>query len=250
MTLSLKLLFAGALYLFGHLMRAGRLAILCLDDRKAMRRIVSVHLVTLWPSAIIPFKLGEAARLLGFIAVTKSRWIGCAIWLVERACDAVALILLISGLLVLGPTDIESKLLLGSLLLFVLLVVGGGWTLREVIPYLYDDLLLRSRSSGGVAGLRLVIQVRSAADQIANMLIGRVGLIILISFAIWACELAAVSLLISGSDLAAQIATQFSERLLHSTSGETLKEPILIGLTVVGAFSLAALVFARRRKNA
>lgn len=60
------------LYLLSHIFRIIRLAIITLDDRQKIISLATIHILTSLPVLLIPFKLGEIIRLIGFFYVFRS----------------------------------------------------------------------------------------------------------------------------------------------------------------------------------
>lgn len=237
---------AATLYLTSQLLRVVRIAVLSLSDRRSMRRLVSWHLLTLWFGALLPFKLGELLRCGGFVALAQPRWSGAAIWAIERAADAITLLFLIGLLAILTPLGFEARPLVGGLLLFSFLVVGGGWTIRETLPFLHDDMLLRSRTRRGLLALRGVIALQNISNQVTAMISGRVGLVLLLSVGIWFCELTSLIFLVSEADLFRDIGIRFRETVLGGGSGEATRSWVRVALSLVGASAVAVLFFSAR----
>ncbi len=238
-----------AFYLASQLLRAARIAMLCLDDRTMMRRLVAVHLVTLLPGAILPFKSGEVLRVGGFVLAAPNRMAGALVWIIERTADSITLASLLVVLTVLAPAEAEMRLLIIILFLFAFSVIGSGLAIREVVPFLHDDLLLRSRSAMGLKALRLVIASRSLVASAQAMLKGRVSLLVLLSVTIWMLELACVAVLLDRASLAHEIGDAFSQAVISGYENDPKRLFVLSSLTVAGVILCLVLVVVKRRDH-
>ena len=238
-----------AFYLASQLLRAVRIAMLCLDDRTMMRRLVAVHLVTLLPGAILPFKSGELLRVAGFVAAAPNRLAGGLVWIIERTADSITLASLLVALTVLGPAESEMRLLIITLFLFAFSALGSGLAIREIVPFLHDDLLLRSRSENGLKALKLVIASRSLVASAETMLKGRVSLLVLLSVMIWMLELACVAVLLDSASLAHEIGDAFSRAVISGYENDNKRLFVLGSLTGAGVILSLVLVIAKRRNH-
>jgi hypothetical protein len=238
-----------AFYLASQLLRAARIAMLCLDDRTMMRRLVAVHLVTLMPGAILPLKSGELLRAAGFVLMAPNRVAGALVWIIERTADSITLAILLVVLTALGPAEPEMRLLIITLFLFAFSVLGSGLAIREIVPFLHDDLLLRSRSPNGLKALRLVIASRSLVASAQTMLKGRVSLLVLLSVMIWILELACVAVLLDSTSLTREIGDAFSQALISGYESDQKRLLILGFLTGVGVILSLVLVIMKRRTH-
>lgn len=235
-------------YLASQLLRAVRIAMLCLDDRAMMRRLIAVHLITLLPGAVLPYKSGELLRVGGFILTAPNHMAGALVWIIERTADSITLASLLVVLTVLGPAEAEMRLLIITLFLFAFSVLGSGLAIREVVPFLHDDLLLRSRSVNGLKALKLVIASRSLVSSAQTMLKGRVSLLVLLSVTIWMLELACVAVLLDSTSLAQEIGDAFSQAVISGYENDPKRLFVLSSLTVAGLI-LGLVLFVVKRRN-
>ncbi|MDP3737443.1 MAG: hypothetical protein Q8R02_08635 [Hyphomonadaceae bacterium] len=205
---------------------------------------MAAHCLTVWASAIIPFKIGEIPRLAGFSIAVKSPFGGGGIWLIERLSDAVALVILVIGLSLFLPVAREAIVTLSITGGFISACALGGWILVEIIPFLRNHLVLRSRTPKGLFALKVVHQVELAMAQVRRLLTGRFSLTLLISLLIWSLEFMAVifwgSTAGAGADLIAVLLSDQREALAQRT-------PVFAAFTLIGVAILGGVVMKRWR---
>lgn len=245
-----ELLAAGAIYLAANVLRVLRIAILCMQDRSTMRRLVSVHMLLLWPNSILPFKALELVRLAGFVALAKSHVEGGAIWLIERASDAIALLLLTAWLSFLVVPPEQLRLLQLLLIVFLFFAVSSAFAIKTILPYFYDDLLLRSRSKHGLAGFWIVCRLQEYSRIVEALLKGRALAVLLLAIFIWGLELIAISIVFGSSNIESVVS-----RLIESLSQpdariREFQEPVQVFLFVLVIAGISLFSIRRLRSNA
>jgi hypothetical protein len=247
MQTALLSLLALVCYFGAHSFRCVRLYILSLGQRKHGARLVAAHCATVWANAIIPFKLGEFLRLATLSVAVKSPFSGGGIWLIERLSDAIAIIVLVLALSPAFPLVRDSMVALWLAAGFIGAIAFGAWMLMEAIPYLRDDLVLRSRSRKGMVALRLVHQLDLAMRQAKQLLVGRFSLTLLVGLMIWSLEFAAIALWSAGSGEQRSLLS-----VLLSTSGSEAtaqRLPVFIGFSIIGVVIFAGIVFRLRQQR-
>lgn len=238
---------AALLYLCAQVLRLIRIAFLCLDDRALLNRLIIVHLMTLLPGTLIPFKGGEILRLSGFVLASSTRWSGGLVWAIERTLDAATLVFLLICLALVGPSDPGMRILIAALLVFAFGAVSTALALRELAPFLHSDLLLRSRTRHGLVVLRSVLGLRKMIARAGAMLRGRISLLILLSSVIWSLELGSIALILDGSTTIVEIGPALSDALVSGGANAGLKVWMLFGLTGVGVVAVAIWAVFRKR---
>lgn len=227
------LLLAGAIALYAgsHGVRMLRLGLLTLDQRDKALALASAHALTSFPSALIPFKIGEILRLASFRHVYGQWGKALAVWLAERFGDILVLAACILALYVLDVRLPES--MRWVFLLFVLASVFGLLCLFAVATtfvYLNRHLVLASHSTHGLRLLRASHAVRHLELSIQRSVEGRMSGLLLLSILVWALEIAAFALFAHRfADSAPDAGAMFASGLLASLPG---------GAASSGAFGL------------
>jgi hypothetical protein len=183
------------LYLFSHVLRMFRLALLTLDERHKVFPLVAAHTLTAFPSSFLPFKLGEFLRLGAFLHVYDRRQKAMAVWLAERFGDVLVITAFILGLYLFNvsvPPAMRTVFFLFTLAsIFGLL---GLFAVAKIFVYLNRHLVLTSHTPRGLALLRASHVLRSLETTIYKSVEGRLSGFLLLSILIWLVEILALSL--------------------------------------------------------
>jgi hypothetical protein len=239
------LLLAGAiaLYIGSHGVRMLRLGLLTLDQRDKALALVCAHALTAFPSALIPFKIGEILRLAAFRHVFGQWGKALAVWLAERFGDVLVLAACILALYLLDVRLPES--MRWVFLLFVLTSVFGLLGLFAVATtfvYLNRHLVLASHSTRGLRLLRASHAVRHLELNIQRSVEGRMSGLLLLSILTWALEIAAFALFAHRfADNAPDAGAMFASGLLASLPGGAAGAG---AFGMIQTFALAALTLA------
>ena len=219
----LSILGACALYLFSHLFRMLRLALLTLDDRHRALPLIFAHALTAFPSSLLPFKIGEILRLASFYHVYGYRQKALAVWLIERFGDLVVLAILMIGLMLFQqdvsgiPQGFLSLVVLGlSLGLLCLL------SLSKILHYLSRHLVLTGQKRRDLALLRASDALFRIELDIHRSITGRWAGFLVLSAFIWAMEILAFA--------------QFLKIVQHEDAhlGAMFSDAFLTGLSLSG----------------
>lgn len=215
------LLGAIMLYASSHAVRMLRLVLLTLDWRDKAVPLACAHALTAFPSAILPFKLGEVLRLIAFCHVFEQRRKAFAVWLSERFAD---MIVIAAGILTLKLLDVPlPEPMRWVLLLFVLASVFGLLGLFAVATtfvYLNRHLVLASHSRRGLFLLKTSHALRHLELAIVRSVEGRMSGLLLLSIVIWALEIAAFALFTQRlATTAPDLGAMFASGLLASLPG-------------------------------
>jgi hypothetical protein len=218
-----RLLAASAVYMLGHAFRFLRLALLIHKPSIRLRRVMQVHFFTAGLGVLLPFKLSELVRVREVGVVTGSLRTGLlAVWL-ERTLDAAVLAVLIGVVALEVPDAIE---LVTPLLIVVCAFVAITVVLITVVPANIREAMLHivrrpfgERSVGVLRALRAALATLQEAPR---MLRGRLPSLVLLSVLIWAAEVGAVAIAISGSGLdATGLSTAVLSLLATVSAGAT-----------------------------
>lgn len=235
----LSLIGIATIYLFSHLLRMLRLALLTLDERNKAFPLIAAHTLTAFPSSFLPFKIGELLRLGAFFCVYGGRRKAFAVWLTERFGDVLVIATFILGLY-LFKVSVPDSMRTVFLLFVMASLVGlmGLFAVAKVFVYLNRHLVLTSHSRRGLFLLRASHILRRLELDIYQSVEGRLSGFLLLSLLIWGFEILALSLFrnhLATSEL--DFADLFASGLLASLPGGAEA-----GANVFGLYQSLALV--------
>jgi hypothetical protein len=222
--IELKYLFLiSFLYLCSHVFRAGRLSIFVLDERHKTLELLSAHALTAFPSALLPFKIGEVFRLFSFFYVFKWKQKAFAIWIAERFCDILIVTLIIVGSYFFKINLPNSLFFIFiSFLSVILFSLFGFMGFTGVFVYLKRYLILTSLSDRGLVLLRISHFLRNLELEILKAFQGRFSAVFFFSVLIWVLEVLALLLFIRHATFIDRSPTElFAEGLRASLLGNT-----------------------------
>lgn len=244
-------------YTFSHILRMFRLLIISLNERKKAPYLMLVHGVTSFPSAFIPFKLGELFRILGFISVFNDKNKAFAIWLVERFSDIVVISIIILMLYLFKiPSSENTEIFLLFFLIISLFCVLTYLAISKAFIYLNSYLVLSSHSSRSLAILKISNIFKNLEEGISSAIEGRFYTIIFTTILIWLCEIVSICLFVSltSHNLSTSYLSAFSNGLVdvlsNNNHGTTYTNLILIVTSLISIASIVFWVIIRvRRRN-
>lgn len=186
-----------AVYLCSHVFRMFRLALLTLDERNKIPSLLLAHGLTALPSSFAPLKLGEILRLGAFLHVYHHRRKAIAVWLAERFGDILVITCFIL-MLHLFRMEVPARMRVIFIVFAVCSVVGllALLSFTKILLYLNRNLVLTSHSRRGLVVLRMSHALRTLENDIRRSLEGRALAFLLLSAAIWAMEIVALSMFI------------------------------------------------------
>jgi hypothetical protein len=237
------------LYFFAHLFRAFRLALLI--NASQLRRLFAMHFYTAACSAIIPFKLGEIVRLNEISQWCASFWRGLLIFWIERTFDIIALAALLVLVLTSGVANLAEIRSLAWL-------IGGFIIITTVIFFILPEQLFRLnlhviRTYKGRKALHILRIVDGVYDMLQHarpLLVGKLTALSLLTFLVWAFELAAVLMIADVASLnmaAFYLVRQFSETISNYSAGLPVAKTIIyfafLKQMLLGVLGLIALAF-------
>lgn len=236
------------LYLFSHLFRIARLALLSLDERKKVVPLAAAHSLTAFPSSFLPFKLGEILRLATFFWVFDYSGKALAVWFAERFGDVLVVSLLIIGLYFFKVNIPQSMQIL--LMIFVLasvMALVGLFAVAKVLVYLNRHLVLSSYSKHGLQILKISSVLRKLEMNVYKSLEGRFTAFLLLSVLIWSVEVGALSLFMNAFLVdRSNFAVMFNSGLLASLPGGGGSKDHLFGfyqsLALLGLTGISLLI--------
>ncbi len=193
----LSFLFALLVYLAGHLARIARVALIAADTRLSLRRLVNVHFFTAAVGLALPFKLGDAYRALELSGLVGGLTRGIVIVCIERVFDVALILIMITVALAFGSAlspDLAPVLLASTL--FVAIAAAGLLLLPDNLRRIGSYVMRRYDRPWTVGALRGIANARAAIGGVSQMLKGRYSSLLLLTIAIWACEVLSLALVL------------------------------------------------------
>lgn len=214
-TLWSGLALVAVVYLASHIMRSVRLYVILLDFERSFRRILALYATLTFVNRMFPLKLGEIFRFSEFTHTLRSPRLALVVIATERFFDAIILSwLLLYGLMldasILSDTPVLLIVLSSVIILGILFYRG----LPGFARYLRYLAATRSRGPRGLTALRIAAGLDDIWSDIHRMLRGRAIVLALISFVVWALEIATMGLIVKL--LAGQSAADFPGALLRA----------------------------------
>lgn len=184
---------AALVYAVGHLLRGLRLAVLLHDPQVGARRVLAAHVLTSGLGLLLPFKLGDLARMgvVGQLVGSGTRGV-VVVWL-ERTLD-VAVVL---GLSLLAATAADGELVTPLLVVsagFVVLTVLAVTVLPDYLRALALYLVRRPAAPGGAGLVAFLARALVVLDEAPQLLRRRTPTLVVLTGLIWLAELAALRL--------------------------------------------------------
>lgn len=236
-------------YLMAHLVRAVRLGVLI--GNASLRHLLVLYFYCAACSTLIPFKLGELARVNEVSRWMNSYWKGILVVWIERLFD----VLMLSALMVfvLSTGNSESLGRLGSLLWLIAAFVSASIFFFLILPeQLYAlnlHVIRKYRGTKAINILRVIDSLYELLQQARPMMAGRLVTLTVLTLVIWGLELQALALALDGVDwgsTAGALASSLSGLISAGQEPRDLLEAqrmfdhLKIGL--IGALGLPALV--------
>ena len=190
---SASLHLAIAFYLLSHLLRVARLALLLVDAGRSFREIASANFAASLATAVIPFRLGELARLAEYTRVCGGRVVpAVSALLTERFFDAS--VLLAIGVFAAFASDAPAqghRLLMGLAAGVWALLIVAYLSLPGTLAHLRMTLLVRGRGERSLRWLRVLRVAEDIWIAIRSRVHNRAAALWLVTILVWCAELAA-----------------------------------------------------------
>lgn len=233
------------LYGLAHVFRIIRLALLTLDQRKGIFPLASIHALTAFPSSFFPFKIGELLRLGGFFYVYDDKKKALAVWLAERFGDILTIAMFILFLYLFNVSIPDTlRVLFVVFIAFSALALFAFLAVSKILVYLNRYLVLSSHSERGLAILKFSYLLRSLEESIYHSLEGRFIGMLLLSIAIWSCEvLALVAFLRSSAANLQELTQQFIATLSGNAPAELAQQTLSFSTYQSITLAILAVVF-------
>lgn len=195
---------AGAgLYVLSQSLRAIRLAIIVGDPGKSLRQLVQAHLIGAAASFCLPYKIGDALRVMELAFVLRRGrnlgiWRGILVMWIERVYDALPIAILLAFLgVTIGTEALYSVApVLAALIGFIIATLLTFFVLPENLDGLALFLARRYHGHRVVYLLRLIDRLYRLTADARRMLHRKHITLITISSLIWAAEIAVVALIL------------------------------------------------------
>lgn len=247
------------LYLASHTLRCVRLALLAIPILGVSgRTAMLLHLYTAPAALVLPLKLGELLRLQQLAAVSGRVTATIVLAVVERAFDAVLLLVVCAILLAVGEGATDKLVTLTVLLAIASLAAVAAFVLAPAgLSWLQDYIVLRHTHRRARLVLASIDRIRTATAIGRDCLARTSPALLVITVAIWAVEIAAMAALLQGGarDVAAA-AFETVERVgsewrwlfdLGGGGSEAARQGALISFAVmIAIWPLVAVVYLRR----
>ena len=216
---------AAVIYMFGHLLRSVRLALLIGGWNVGLRLITSFHFMTAGVSLAAPLKLGEIYRVLELSNLVGSLTRAIEIVWLERLMDVMALVVIMAvALNNVSPANFQP--FVGVVVLAVVFIAVSALTLFVLPDNLRRTSILIIRRYDHRATLpllRLLSQVRNAILEAPRIVHGKVGSLAALTVLIWTCEVACFGVLLGALGYNVAAAPDALLRFLSVlTRGQTL----------------------------
>jgi len=190
---------AAAVYIFGHIFRSMRLALLIGGWSVGLRLITSFHFMTAGVSLAMPLKLGEFYRVAALSRLIGSFTLSVEIVWWERVLDVIALIII----MMVAFRDASS----GSWHQFadVIVLAVSFIAISVLVFFVLPDNLRRTSvliirrydSPRTVPILRILERVRRSILEAPRMVRGKKGSLAALTMLIWACEVGTFAILLA-----------------------------------------------------
>jgi hypothetical protein len=248
---------AGAsLYILSQILRSIRLAIIVGDPGKSLRRLVQAHLIGAAASFCLPYKIGDALRVMELAFVLRRGpnlgiWRGVLIMWIERVYDALPIAILLAFLgLTIGTEALHLVLpVLAALIGFIIATLLIFFVLPENLDGLALFLARRYHGHRVVQLLRTIDKLYRLTADARRMLHRKHITLITISSLIWTAEIAVVALILGQKSIgsSATILLRFLSGILSPTYSRQFDNFITFS-TIIGIplllLGLVAWVFA------
>jgi hypothetical protein len=188
-------------YLCAHALRVCRTVVVLGDSVHSVRSVALAHAASAPWTGLLPFKVGELARMYAIGRVTEGFWHGFrAVW-IERTFDAVLIALAVGIAVIIRPQDGAAVLPIGLASVALLGVTGGAVTaLPENLATAKLWVLRRYTTPWSLRVLAALDEVGDAVKNLGRLVRGKVATLTVLTGAIWSLELSGLWLLVGQVD--------------------------------------------------
>jgi hypothetical protein len=222
-----------AIYASTHILRLIRIYILLVEDKEEVINIQLMHIHSAFIGSLIPYKIGEFVRLIGFIFIGHAKRNSFALWFSERFLDLISIAILI-GIIWIVNLEISDHIeyLFKIYALFVFLIIFFTFAIKNLIFFLNRYLVLNSISERSFRLLRFGNSLEKFWKLIVAFHKKRLPFLVFLSLIIWFTELTSVFI--------------FIKLFLNNVNVSEAFTAILIGnVDPVGQIEIAPFIFYR-----
>lgn len=250
---------AALLYAGSHVLRVLRIIFLLGHSARSLRGIAAAHLTTAPVAALLPFKLGELARIGAFAAESRSPLAAIgAVW-VERTFDAFVLALMAALTAWLYP---EYTAMVATVAILAVVFLGLTTLAIFVLPENIDAakhfLIVRYTSQASLNLIKAVHALGGALDLARQTVNGKIATLTVTTLFIWTLEAAALwaisdAVLGAGSPGLLTVLSDAFRPLAETTPGlaehlathRAMVVAVLLAVSTLGAAAISLPVLAR-----
>ncbi|QDD01780.1 hypothetical protein FIT69_04230 [Candidatus Methylopumilus planktonicus] len=186
-----------AIYASTHILRLIRIYILLVEDKEEVINIQLMHIHSAFIGSLMPYKIGEFVRLIGFIFIGHAKRNSFALWFSERFLDLISIAILI-GIIWIVNLEISDNIeyLFKIYALFVFLIIFFTFAIKNLIFFLNRYLVLNSISERSFKLLRFGNSLEKFWKLIVALHKKRLPFLVFLSLIIWFTELTSVFIFI------------------------------------------------------
>jgi len=180
------------LYLISHLFRFIRMCIIYLEEKREIKDLFKIYIITTYVNFFIPLKLGELFRIWTFSDFFGNFGKGfIGVW-VDRFFDTLMLTLVI--VYGIGVKHIISYILIISLVAFLLFSVFCYLCFNYTYTYVNRIILTKSETRKGIYILNFIESIKKLYNYAKYLLLGKTPILFFISILVWIFEISSYSL--------------------------------------------------------
>lgn len=187
------------LYLVSHLFRFIRMSVIYIEEKRTIKELFKIYILTTYVNFFIPLKLGELFRIYKFSDFFNNFGKGfIGVW-VDRFFDTLMLtLILVYGI---GVKHIIAYVLIVSLLAFLLFSIFCYLCFNYTYTYVNRIILTKSETKKGIYILNFMENIKKLYNYARYLLIGKTPILFLISILVWIFEISSYSLFAKSFDL-------------------------------------------------
>lgn len=178
-------------FLLVHIIKLMRLYLILIDRKIPFERFVPAYLRTTFVNLIIPFKLGEIYRIGVFYKIAGDFKTGFFSVVVDRFFDTLAIIMILLPYQLMISRTITLPAILLSV--FIVVIVIAYMIFPSSYRFLNGYIITSKNSSRSLAVLKGLEVVNEWYEYVRMLVIGRYGLIVLLSLAAWILEISVLA---------------------------------------------------------
>lgn len=230
-----------------QLIKAARQYLLFVDTELSLADGLLYYAQATIVSVIVPYKIGELFRVYRYGSATSDYLGSAARVLVDRLVDTAALLVFLTGMLLLGSYPIFP--LYGMLMVFTAVSCAAWLAFPSVFHFWNDYLITRRHSPRAYRALSVMQHAERVYVYIRALLRGKLFIMLLMSLAAWGLELLGVALLAGGS-ISASIGDYLASALTAGTNEhQRLYVVLYVGVLLCGMLAMLLLGAAKAGKE-